>query len=137
MPKTTSIIAVQFKPVPHKLFPTDAVESLQPNRLIISIQPEMGITLLFHAKQPGLKLKISPLKWILLTRESYEDDAPEAYETLLLDVLEGEATLFMRADQVEAAWNVVMPILDFWKEHPCTGFPNYAAVAGGRRMLKH
>ena len=131
MPKTTSIIAVQFKPVPHKLFPAEAMESLQPNRLIISIQPEMGITLLFHAKQPGLKLKISPVEMDFTYKESYEDDAPEAYETLLLDVLEGEATLFMRADQVEAAWNVVMPILDFWKEHPCTGFPNYAAGSWG------
>ena len=64
-------------------------------------------------------------------RESYEEQAPEAYETLLLDVLEGEATLFMRADQVEAAWKTVMPILDFWKQHPCTGFPNYAAGSWG------
>ena len=131
LPKTTSIIAVQFKPVPHKLFPAEAVESLQSNRLIISIQPEMEITLLFHAKQPGLKLKISPVEMDFTYRESYKDQAPEAYETLLLDVLEGEATLFMRADQVEAAWRVVMPILDFWKEHPCTGFPNYAAGSWG------
>ena len=109
----------------------ESVESMQPNRLIFSIQPEMEITLLFHAKQPGLKLKISPVEMDFTYQESYEDQAPEAYETLLLDVLEGEATLFMRADQVESAWRVVMPILDFWKEHPCTGFPNYAAGSWG------
>ena len=129
--KTTSVIAVQFKPVPHALFPAEAVESLQPNQLIISIQPEMEITLLFHAKQPGLKLKISPVEMDFTYRESYTEQAPEAYETLLLDVLEGEATLFMRADQVEAAWKTVMPILDFWKQHPCTGLPNYAAGSWG------
>ena len=129
--KTSSVIAVQFKPIPHALFPSESIESLQPNQLIISIQPEMEITLLFHAKQPGLKLKISPVEMDFTYRESYEEQAPEAYETLLLDVLEGEATLFMRADQVEAAWKTVMPILDFWKQHPCTGFPNYAAGSWG------
>lgn len=129
--KTTSVIAVQFKPIPHALFPPETIESLKPNQLIISIQPEMEITLLFHAKQPGLKLKISPVEMDFTYRESYQEQAPEAYETLLLDVLEGEATLFMRADQVEAAWKVVMPILDFWKEHSCTGFPNYAAGSWG------
>jgi glucose-6-phosphate 1-dehydrogenase len=129
--KSTSVIAIQFKPIPHALFPSEAIESLQPNQLIISIQPEMEITLLFHAKQPGLKLKISPVEMDFTYRESYEEQAPEAYETLLLDVLEGEATLFMRGDQVEAAWQVVMPILDFWKQHPCTGLPNYAAGSWG------
>jgi glucose-6-phosphate 1-dehydrogenase len=129
--KTTSLIAIQFKPVPHSLFPSESMQSLQPNRLIISIQPEMEITLLFHAKQPGLKLKINPVEMDFTYREAYEEQAPEAYETLLLDVLEGEATLFMRADQVEAAWAVVMPILDYWKNHPGTGFPNYEAGSWG------
>jgi len=129
--KTTSTIAIQFKPVPHALFPKEAVENLYPNRLIISIQPEMEITLLFHAKRPGLKLKISPVEMDFTYQESYTEAAPEAYETLLLDILEGDATLFMRADQVEAAWKVVMPILDFWKKHPCTGFPNYEAGSWG------
>ena len=129
--KTTSTIAIQFKPVPHALFPKESIENLHPNRLIISIQPEMEITLLFHAKQPGLKLKISPVEMDFTYQESYNEPAPEAYETLLLDVLEGEATLFMRADQIEAAWKVVMPILDFWKKHPCTDFPNYEAGSWG------
>lgn len=129
--KTTSVIAIQFKPIPHTFFPAEATENLHPNQLIISIQPEMEITLLFHAKRPGLKLKISPVEMDFTYGESYEEQAPEAYETLLLDVLEGEATLFMRADQVEAAWQVVTPILRAWKKHSGTRFPNYAAGSWG------
>jgi len=129
--KTTSLIAIQFKPVPHTFFPAEAADNLQPNQLIISIQPEMEITLLFHAKRPGLELKISPVEMDFTYGESYEEQAPEAYETLLLDILEGEATLFMRADQVEAAWAVVMPMLNNWKRNPGKELSNYAAGSWG------
>ncbi|MFT4092565.1 MAG: glucose-6-phosphate dehydrogenase [Niabella sp.] len=106
----SSVIVVQFKDSPHKIFKDDVV----PNRLVISIQPEQRITLLFEGKIPGLEMKLKPLEMDFSYRDSFTEDAPEAYETLLLDALEGDATQFMRADQVETAWAIVMPILNIW-----------------------
>ncbi len=112
--RQASVIVVQFKDSPHKIFKDDIL----PNRLIISIQPEQEINLLFESKVPGLQMKLKPVEMDFMYKDAYNDDIPEAYETLLLDVLEGDATLFMRADQVEAAWKVVMPVINAWKKHP-------------------
>ena len=114
--KSTSIIVIQFKSLPLNLIPSATGKGLLANQLIISIQPEMEISLLFHAKQPGLELKITPVEMDFTYKESYSESVPEAYETLLLDALLGDATLFMRADQVEAAWSVITPILNSWEE---------------------
>ena len=114
MPRQSSVIVIQFKDSPHKIFRDDIV----PNRLIISIQPELEISLLFESKIPGLEMKLFPVEMDFMYQDAYTGNVPEAYEALLLDVLEGDATLFMRADQVEAAWKVVMPILDAWKKYP-------------------
>lgn len=114
MARQSSVIVVQFKDSPHKIFKDDIV----PNRLIISIQPELEISLLFESKVPGLQMKLVPVEMDFTYQEAYTESLPEAYEALLLDVLQGDATLFMRADQVEAAWKVVMPILDAWKKSP-------------------
>jgi glucose-6-phosphate 1-dehydrogenase len=129
--KTTSLIVIQFKPVPHNLFDKKTVEDPRPNQLIVSIQPEMEITLLFHAKEPGVKLHIKPVEMDFTYKESYEDPVPEAYETLLLEVLEGDASFFMRADQVETAWKIVTPILEAWKKEKAPHFPNYVAGSWG------
>jgi glucose-6-phosphate 1-dehydrogenase len=112
--RQSSVIIIQFKDSPHKIFKDDIV----PNRLIISIQPELEISLLFESKTPGLEMKLTPVEIDFMYKDAYSDAIPEAYETLLLDVLEGDATLFMRADQVEAAWRVVMPVIDAWKKQP-------------------
>ena len=112
--RQASVIVIQFKDSPHKIFKDDIL----PNRLIISIQPELEISLLFESKIPGLQMKLKPVEMDFTYKDAYPDDIPEAYETLLLDVLEGDATLFMRADQVEAAWKVVMPVINAWKKHP-------------------
>ncbi len=112
--RQSSVIIIQFKDSPHKIFKDDIV----PNRLIISIQPELEISLLFESKTPGLEMKLTPVEMDFMYKDAYSDAIPEAYETLLLDVLEGDATLFMRADQVEAAWKVVMPVIDAWKKQP-------------------
>ncbi|MFY0254433.1 glucose-6-phosphate dehydrogenase [Chitinophaga sp. 30R24] len=114
MPVQSSVIVIQFKDSPHKIFKDDMV----PNRLIISIQPELEISLLFESKVPGLQMKLKPVEMDFTYQEAYKETIPEAYEALLLDVLQGDATLFMRADQIEAAWKVVMPILDAWKKNP-------------------
>jgi glucose-6-phosphate 1-dehydrogenase len=91
MPRQSSVITIQFKETPHKIFKDDIV----PNKLIISIQPELEIGLLFESKEPGLHMKLVPVEMDFMYKDSYSQSLPEAYETLLLDVLEGEATSFM------------------------------------------
>jgi glucose-6-phosphate 1-dehydrogenase len=129
--RATSLIVVQFKDIPHNLFDTKAMTDRGPNQLIISIQPEMEITLLFHAKAPGVKLQIKPVEMDFTYKESYDEPVPEAYETLLLEALDCDASFFMRADQVEEAWKVVTPILEAWKKEPAQRFPNYKPGSWG------
>ncbi len=131
MNESISVITIQFRPVPHQSFPTSAAENWQPNRLILHIQPQMGIRLTFQAKRPGLKMQLNPVDMLFDYHETYSTGTPEAYETLLLDVMRGDATLFMRADQVEAAWDVLMPIIEKWEANPSVYFPNYAAGTKG------
>ncbi|CAN5901093.1 glucose-6-phosphate dehydrogenase [soil metagenome] len=131
MNETISVITIQFKPVPHQTFPQESVENWQPNKLILNIQPDMGIRLRFQAKRPGLNMHLTPVDMLFDYSNSYTAGTPEAYETLLLDVIEGDATLFMRADQVEAAWEVLMPVIDTWNANPSVNFPNYAAGMQG------
>jgi glucose-6-phosphate 1-dehydrogenase len=96
----------------------------------------MEISLLFHAKQPGLELKITPVEMDFTYKESYAQAVPEAYETLLLDALHGDATLFMRADQVEAAWSVITPIMNAWKEKGRAPIPIYAPGSWGPKVCE-
>jgi glucose-6-phosphate 1-dehydrogenase len=131
MNETISVISLQFRPVPHQSFPNSATGNWQPNRLVLNIQPHMGIKLGFQAKRPGLEMLMSPVDMQYEYSESYTSSTPEAYETLLLDIMEGDSTLFMRADQVEAAWKIVMPIIEQWEKNPSTSFPNYAAGMTG------
>ena len=127
----TTVINIQFKPAPNFAFPPEAAETWRPNRLTISIAPEMDIRLRFQSKRPGQFMALNPVDMIFRYKDVYDDNEPEAYETLLLDVMEGNATLFMRSDQVEAAWNIVMPILDAWQNRPPVDFPNYAPNSWG------
>ena len=136
MPKQSSVIMIQFKDTPHKIFKDDIV----PNRLIISIQPELEIGLVFESKIPGLHMKLTPVEMDFMYKDAYSQSLPEAYEALLLDVLEGDATQFMRDDQIEAAWKVVMPMLDAWKKSPGKQLSFYEAGTWGpvaaNKMLK-
>ncbi|MEO7445489.1 MAG: glucose-6-phosphate dehydrogenase [Ferruginibacter sp.] len=127
MQESISVITIQFKPVPHQSFPDEATENWQPNRMILNIQPDMGIRIRFQAKRPGLQMQLNPVDMLFNYSDTYTSGTPEAYETLLLDVMEGDATLFMRADQVEAAWEVISPILSTWESNPSVNFPNYHA----------
>ncbi|WP_205573209.1 glucose-6-phosphate dehydrogenase [Flavisolibacter nicotianae] len=131
MTTKTTLIVVQFKPAPHFSFPVEAGETWRPNRLVISIQPQMDIRLRFQAKQPGPKMVLQPVDMVFNYTDAYGDSAPEAYETLLQDVIEGNPTLFMRADQVERAWEVIQPILDSWQTRPPVDFPNYTPGSWG------
>ena len=127
----TTALTIQFKPAPHYSFPAEAAETWRPNRLSISIQPEMDICLRFQAKRPGQEMRLTPVDMVFNYKDEYDGNEPEAYETLLYDVMEGDATLFMRADQVEAAWKVVMPIIEVWGERKPIDFPNYAPDSWG------
>jgi glucose-6-phosphate 1-dehydrogenase len=127
----TTVLTIQFKPAPAFAFPKESAETWRPNRLSISIAPEMDIRLHFQSKRPGQKMILSPVDMVFNYQDEYDDEEPEAYETLLYDVMEGDATLFMRADQVEAAWEVVMPILDVWKARKPLDFPNYSPGSWG------
>ena len=136
MNQSSSIISIQFKDVPHLIFPTEAVESWQQNRLVISIQPEMSIRLQVQAKRPGLGMTLNPVDLIFDYSGTYQGEAPEAYETLLLDTMLGDQTLFMRGDQVEAAWDLLMPILNAWSSKKSLNFPNYPADSWGPEIAE-
>jgi glucose-6-phosphate 1-dehydrogenase len=131
LPERESEVAIQFRPVPHRSFPASALDKWEPNFLTIRIQPDEGIVLKFQAKEPGLSLKLRPTDMRFSYREAFQTPSPEAYETLLLDVMRGDATLFMRADQVETAWGVVMPILEAWGQATKTNLPEYPAGSWG------
>lgn len=131
LPSRVSEAIVQFRPVPHRSFPFTALKDWPPNRLAIRIQPDEGVFLRVQAKVPGPTMRMKPVEMHFTYKEMFATQGPEAYETLLLDVIRGDATLFMRADQVEAAWSAVMPILDSWAAHAPKDFPNYSAGSWG------
>jgi glucose-6-phosphate 1-dehydrogenase len=129
--RQVSEVCIQFHAVPHQAFPAEASLGWQPSRLVISIQPDEGMVLGFQAKYPGPKMQLRPVDMRFCYRESFAAPSPDAYETLLWDVMRNDATLFMRADQVEAAWGLLMPVLEVWKRTPPSDFPNYAAGTWG------
>ena len=130
MLEKTSSITIQFRPIPHSSFPENLYDSVTPNRLIINIQPQMDIRLRFTAKRQGLEMNLNPVEMVF-DYDTCSTQTPEAYETLLLDALQGDATLFMRSDQVLIAWDVVTPILESWESHNSLDFPNYSAGMWG------
>ena len=122
-------IAVRFHQAPYALFRGTHVERMNPNWMILRIQPDEGIALEFAAKRPGPTVKLSTVS-MDFAYKSYFDMAPNTgYETLIYDCMIGDATLFQRADNIEAGWRAVQPILDAWAANPPSGFPNY--VSGG------
>ncbi|GAA4324628.1 glucose-6-phosphate dehydrogenase [Flaviaesturariibacter amylovorans] len=127
-----TVITIQFKPAPDFAFPEEASHTWRPNRLTIAIAPTMDIRLRFQAKQPGPHMTLRPVDMRFdYAPDGDEDSQPEAYETLLEDVIEGNPTLFMRADQVEAAWKVIAPVMAVWASKPPVDFPNYAPGTWG------
>lgn len=127
----TTLVTIQFKDAPRYAFPEEAAETWRTNRLIFSIQPQMDIRLRFQAKHPGPSMSLDPVDMIFDYGEAYDGQEPEAYETLLEDAIEGNPTLFMRADQIEAAWKVIMPILETWQKRQPVDFPNYSPGSWG------
>ncbi len=136
MPKRVTDIAIRFNPVPHSLFMTEgeggeSIDTARPNMLILRIQPEEGISLRFSSKQPGAGMKLRPVSMDFNYGTSFGGRTPTAYETLLVDAMVGDATLYTRQDMVEASWTAVQPILEAWQEHKPEQFPNYPAGTWG------
>lgn len=133
---SSSVISIQFKDLPHFVFPPEAMEGWQQNRLIISIQPEMSIRLQVQAKRPGLEMLLNTIDLVFDYNSTYTSYTPEAYETLLLDTMTGDQTLFMRGDQVEAAWELLMPVIHTWTNKKSLSFPNYPAGSWGPELAE-
>ena len=131
MPRRVTEIAIQFKRAPFTLFRDTPVEHLSPNRLVMHIQPEEGITLRFGAKVPGPLVRLGAVNMDFAYADYFGATPSTGYERLLYDAMCGDATLFQRGDMVEAAWTVVGSILDVWKALPARNFPNYAAGTWG------
>ncbi len=130
LPKRATEIAIQFREVPHHLFLHSGVEP-DANLLAMRIQPDEGIMLRFGAKVPGLGLNVRSVTMDFTYGSAFTVDSPDAYETLILDALQGDASLFTRADEVEEAWSIVDPYIDAWASAPAPDLPNYDAGTWG------
>jgi len=130
LPKRATEIAIQFKEVPHQLF-KDSATNPEANLLAMRIQPDEGIMLRFGAKVPGLGIDIRNVTMDFTYGSAFQTDSPDAYETLILDALLGDASLFTRADEVEEAWSIVDPVISAWADAPAPNFPNYGAGTWG------
>jgi glucose-6-phosphate 1-dehydrogenase len=135
LPKRASEISIHLKAVPPILFNADRANPLDPNVLSIRIQPDEGFTLAISSKIPGPRVHIYPVRMEFQYGSTFGGSSPEAYERLLLDVMAGDQTLFMRRDAVEAAWRWVMPILDYWSSPKSLAepIPSYPAGEWGPR----
>jgi glucose-6-phosphate 1-dehydrogenase len=131
MPKRLTEIVIQFKSAPFILFRDTPVERLRTNRLVIHIQPDEGISLRFGAKMPGPIMKLGAVEMDFNYVDYFGEVPSTGYERLLYDCMVGDATLFQRADMVEAGWSVIEPVLDVWKALPPRAFPNYASGSWG------
>ena len=136
-----SDISIQFKKTPFMLFRHTTVERLRKNRIDIHIQPDEGITLHFGAKIPGPIVNVGAVDMDFNYAEHFGEQISTGYERLLFDCMTGDATLFQRADMVEASWSVVTPILEAWEKNPAENFPNYDAGSWGpkesEKLLKN
>jgi glucose-6-phosphate 1-dehydrogenase len=142
--RRSSEIAVQFHAPPHLMFGGEGKRrELQPNTLVMRVQPNEGISLNFEAKVPGTavaltqQVEVAPVDMDFSYAEAFGETAAPAYETLLLDVMIGEMTLFTRSDEVEAAWKLIDPLLDYWQAHSASSMPTYPAGSWGPAEADH
>jgi glucose-6-phosphate 1-dehydrogenase len=133
LPAKVSEIVIQFKKAPFVLFRDTTIEKLTTNRLVIHIQPDEGLTLHFGAKIPGPIVNMGAVDMDFNYVDHFGEHLSTGYERLLFDCMIGDATLFQRADMVEASWKIVNPILDVWSAIPARSFPNYKAGTWGPR----
>jgi glucose-6-phosphate 1-dehydrogenase len=135
--KQVSEIVIQFRAVPHRSFPPEALPVWQSSRIVISIQPDEGILLRIKVKKPGMEMVLKPVDMIFKYNDIFHGPLPDAYETLLSDIMKSDGTLFMRADQVETAWKILMPVLNAWENEVPKDFPNYVSGTWGPESVKN
>ncbi len=134
LPKRVTEVALQFKAVPHLAFPKSAATGLNPNALVLRIQPDEGVTLRFGAKVPGQAFMVRDVLMDFSYGAAFLEEPPDAYERLLLDAMVGDPTLFIRSDEVDTAWKIVQPILDAWASDDPPPLAGYAAGTWGPRQ---
>jgi glucose-6-phosphate 1-dehydrogenase len=133
LPKRTTEVALQFQGVPHLAFSAAESRELQPNALVMRIQPDEGVALRFGAKVPGQSFNVRDVLMDMSYGASFLEEAPEAYERLLLDAMVGDPTLFIRSDEVDQAWQIVAPIQEAWEDRPVP-LAGYASGTWGPRQ---
>jgi len=131
MAKRVTEIAIQFRRPPFQLFSKTPIKDPRANRLVVHIQPDEGISLRLGAKVPGSVMKLGLVHMDFDYARDFGTSHSTGYERLLYDCMIGDATLFQRADMVEAGWSVIQPVLDVWKALPARDFPNYPAGCWG------
>jgi glucose-6-phosphate 1-dehydrogenase len=131
LPLGASEVRVQFRPTPHVLFAAQCGPRLAPNSVTLRLQPHEGITLHINGKVPGIGMEIRPVRLHFSYDSEFGAYTPEAYERLLLDAMAGDATLFIRRDEVEAAWSIVDPIREYWADRPLDEAEFYPAGTWG------
>ena len=131
LPRPMTEIRVHFKRTPQALFARTPDEEVEPNVITLGIQPDEGISIAFGAKRPGSQMKTVPVHAEFAYSKSFGTATPVAYETLLLDAMRGDATLFTRGDEIESEWRIITPIEEAWAQLPPPAFPNYAAGSDG------
>jgi glucose-6-phosphate 1-dehydrogenase len=124
-------IAVTLKPVPHLAFQSSGSVGVQSNQIILTLQPDEGVSVSLGAKIPGARMRIRPVNMEFRYGTSFLSESPEAYERLILDAMRGDATLFTRGDEIEALWGIIDPILTAWHEDTTSPVPQYAAGSAG------
>ena len=124
-------IAVQLKPVPHLAFQSQGSVGVQPNQIVLTVQPDEGVSISLGAKIPGPRMRIRPVNMEFHYGTSFVSQSPEAYERLILDAMRGDATLFTRNDEIEALWGIIDPILTAWKQDVRTAVAQYPAGSQG------
>jgi len=131
LPESASEVRVQFRPTPHVLFAAQCGQRLDPNSLSLRLQPNEGIYLRFNGKVPGLSVAVRPVRMHFSYDAEFGAYTPEAYERLLLEAMAGDATLFIRRDEVETAWEIVDSIRSAWDNQPLTNREFYSAGTWG------
>ncbi|SEM86808.1 glucose-6-phosphate 1-dehydrogenase [Luteibacter sp. UNCMF331Sha3.1] len=131
MGRRTTEIAIRFKSAPFAPFRGTGMDAFGPDWLVLQIQPDEGISLQFDVKRPGPRVELAPVRMDFKYADWFRAEPNVGYETLLYDCMTGDATLFQRADMVEACWRAVQPILDDWAQRSPADFPNYASGSAG------
>ena len=128
--KVTEIV-VTLKPVPHLAFQASGSIGVQPNQIILTVQPDEGVSVSIGAKIPGSTMRIRPVNMEFRYGTSFVSESPEAYERLILDAMRGDATLFTRNDEIEALWAIIDPVLQAWHADTTSPIAQYPAGSEG------